>query len=194
MTATHAAWQEEHQSWKVEGEDTDGDPLTIAVVIEADLIVVTVFWKRRDMKPCPICNSSRKPQAKKAKYAFGDVSVEVEERGLYCRSCDQLTLARGAMEESEKRIARALIDAGITSGPAFRHIRKAAGFQAKEVAELLGTTPETVSRWENGQRDIPRPVMALTAAIALERMSGERDELRARLERYGQTPAKRLSA
>jgi hypothetical protein len=60
--------------------------------------------------------------------------------------------------------------------------------------ELLGTTPETVSRWENGQRDIPRPVMALTAAVALERMSGERDELRARLERYGREPAKRLSA
>ena len=146
------------------------------------------------MKPCPICNTPRQPQTKKATYAFGDVSVEVAERGLYCRTCDQLTLAPGAMEESEKRIARALIDAGVISGPAFRHIRKAAGFKAKEIAELLGTTPETVSRWENGQRDIPRPVMALTAAVSLERMSGERGELRARLERYGQEPQKRLSA
>ena len=43
ITATRATWQEQHQTWNVEGEDTDGDPLTVAVVIEAYLVVVTLF-------------------------------------------------------------------------------------------------------------------------------------------------------
>jgi hypothetical protein len=43
---THAqqcAWQAQHQRWKVESADLDGDDLTLAVVIEDDVIVVTLF-------------------------------------------------------------------------------------------------------------------------------------------------------
>ncbi len=41
--AAAVAWQTDHQRWKVESTDLDGDALTLAVVIEATLIVVTVF-------------------------------------------------------------------------------------------------------------------------------------------------------
>lgn len=41
-------------------------------------------------------------------------------------------------------------------------MRKAAGFRAVEVADLFGVRPETISRWEHGEAEIPR-----TAAFAL---------------------------
>jgi transcriptional regulator with XRE-family HTH domain len=41
-------------------------------------------------------------------------------------------------------------------------VRKAAGFRAVEIAALFNVRPETVSRWERGESEIPR-----TAAFAL---------------------------
>lgn len=41
--AREATWQTDHATWKVEGSDLDGDALTLAVAIEASVIVVTVF-------------------------------------------------------------------------------------------------------------------------------------------------------
>ena len=41
--ARTAVWQPEHASWKVRTVDLVGDDLTLAVVIEASAIVVTVF-------------------------------------------------------------------------------------------------------------------------------------------------------
>ncbi len=44
ISATSAVWQPEHQSWKCDGgEDTDGDKITVCVVIEDNLVVVTLF-------------------------------------------------------------------------------------------------------------------------------------------------------
>ncbi len=43
-TATTAAYQADRDTWKVSGgTDTDGEDLTLAVAIEANLIVVTIF-------------------------------------------------------------------------------------------------------------------------------------------------------
>ncbi len=42
-TALSASWQPDRATWKVESADLDGEALTLAVVIEASVIVVTVF-------------------------------------------------------------------------------------------------------------------------------------------------------
>ncbi len=41
--ATRARWQPEHERWRIDGVDRDGDELACAVEIEADVIVVTIF-------------------------------------------------------------------------------------------------------------------------------------------------------
>lgn len=44
LTASRARWQSNHGTWCVEGGiDRAGDDLTVIVVIEADLVVITVF-------------------------------------------------------------------------------------------------------------------------------------------------------
>ena len=41
--ALAASWQPDHGTWKVRSTDVDGGDLTLAVTIEASVIVVTVF-------------------------------------------------------------------------------------------------------------------------------------------------------
>lgn len=44
ISCSSARWQTDQESWKMEGGvDTDGDPLTIAVVLENGVLVVTLF-------------------------------------------------------------------------------------------------------------------------------------------------------
>ncbi|HWO22455.1 MAG TPA: DUF4258 domain-containing protein [Kofleriaceae bacterium] len=44
LTATSARWQADEGTWKVDGgHDREGDELTVAVSIEADVVVVTLF-------------------------------------------------------------------------------------------------------------------------------------------------------
>lgn len=66
------------------------------------------------------------------------------------------------VERQEHEIATALIARGVRTGPEFKLVRKVAGLRATEVAEMFGVRPETISRWERGEVEIPR-----TAAYAL---------------------------
>jgi hypothetical protein len=44
LTAGAARWRTDHQRWEiVGGVDVDGDDLTVAVEIEADVVVITVI-------------------------------------------------------------------------------------------------------------------------------------------------------
>lgn len=43
---------------------------------------------------------------------------------------------------------------------------------AADVANVLGVTAETVSRWETGQRDVDRHVFALLGALAIAAVEG----------------------
>lgn len=43
MNATRAVYQRDNDRWRTEGPDLDGDELTVVVIVEADLIVCTVF-------------------------------------------------------------------------------------------------------------------------------------------------------
>ena len=43
VAAKSAEWQAEKGTWKTTGPDVDGDDLTVAVALEEDLVVVTVF-------------------------------------------------------------------------------------------------------------------------------------------------------
>jgi len=70
----------------------------------------------------------------------------------------------------------------VLSGEAFRFMRKAAGLRAKELAELLDVTPETISRWEKEHRQPDRKAMMVLGDLVLDRLKGEEtalDRLRA---------------
>lgn len=42
-TARHISWQSEQETWRLDGKDSDGFPLTVIAALEDDLLIVTVF-------------------------------------------------------------------------------------------------------------------------------------------------------
>lgn len=82
--------------------------------------------------------------------------VEFLARGERCRNCDDTTFDAGEVKRQERLVAAGLVQKGIRTPRDFQFVRKVAGLKATELADLLDVRPETVSRWERGDSDIPR--------------------------------------
>jgi DNA-binding transcriptional regulator YiaG len=91
-----------------------------------------------------------------------------------CPACGEALIDTPTLERAELAVANALAQAGVADGPAFRYMRKALGFRAKELAEHLNVSAESISRWENGERPVQPHVFALLALMVAERVAGGR--------------------
>jgi putative zinc finger/helix-turn-helix YgiT family protein len=89
-----------------------------------------------------------------------------------CSACGESLIDLEALQRFELEAAAALATHGICTGDAFKFIRKALGMRASDVGGVLGVTPETVSRWETGQRDVDRHVFALLGELAIAAVEG----------------------
>jgi DNA-binding transcriptional regulator YiaG len=90
-----------------------------------------------------------------------------------------------ALGRAEMAIATALALEGPVHGEAFRFMRGALGMTAKALAELLGVAPETVSRWETGERDVDRGAWLTLGSLVLER-AGQPPAVQVRMSRLAQ--------
>ncbi|HJW74668.1 MAG: hypothetical protein A2138_18745 [Deltaproteobacteria bacterium RBG_16_71_12] len=70
-------------------------------------------------------------------------------------------------------IAAAIAGDGPVLGETFSWMRRAIGLQAKHLAELLDVRPESVSRWERGQRPMDRAAWLLLAKLLLDKAGRE---------------------
>ncbi|HWU86525.1 MAG TPA: type II TA system antitoxin MqsA family protein [Kofleriaceae bacterium] len=109
---------------------------------------------------CPNCRQEDTLREWKGKTER--LGIELDARGLRCSSCGEAVFDWEESGRQERALAAALVERGIRKGNEFALVRKAAGLRGVEVAELFGVRPETVSRWEHGDGEIPR-----TAAYAL---------------------------
>ncbi|MGZ3416319.1 MAG: hypothetical protein ACXWUG_30230 [Polyangiales bacterium] len=99
-----------------------------------------------------------------------------------CMACGNVLLDPRAQEHLCLRIASVIADSGLSTGRAFRFMRKAIAMRASDLARLLQVAPETISRWETERRAVDPSSFALLAAIARERLEG-RNTVLAGLER-----------
>ena len=83
------------------------------------------------------------------------------------------------MKRQEVSAAHALVTRGIRTGVEFKFVRKVVGLRATEVAEMLDVRPETMSRWERGELDLPR-----LAAFALGELLEHPKLTRQKLEAF----------
>src|SRR5690349_4794833 len=67
--------------------------------------------------------------------------------GVRCDECGEVAIDGPSIERFELMAAAHLARSGQVNGPILRFQRKAIGLGAKDLAELLGVAPETVSRW-----------------------------------------------
>jgi putative zinc finger/helix-turn-helix YgiT family protein len=105
---------------------------------------------------CPSCKKDDTLQPWEGPITL--MGVELMAHGLRCRSCDETLFDFHEVERQESVIGAALVARGVRTGPEFKFIRKLAGLRANELAEMLDVRPETVSRWERGEVEIPRAV------------------------------------
>lgn len=85
---------------------------------------------------------------------YGSCGLPVRLHGVIirrCPSCGEEEVAIPRMEELHRLIARAVIHkpSGL-SGAEVRFLRKWLGHSGRDLAAIMGVTPETVSRWETG--------------------------------------------
>jgi DNA-binding transcriptional regulator YiaG len=94
---------------------------------------------------------------------------------------DGLTCTAETARAAELSIAAAIAE-GPPSAEGFAFIRKALGFTAVRLGDLLGVRAETISRWENEASTFDRATWLALGDLALER-AGRRTSSLARLER-----------
>ena len=96
---------------------------------------------------------------------------------LVCDSCGAVYFNGPALGDFDLAVANKLARAGVSDGEAIKFMRKAVGLPAVTLAELLDTSPETVSRWERGVSHIDRAAFAILAGIVMEKADHRSDTL-----------------
>lgn len=133
------------------------------------------------MKQCAMCSGKVKRGHAEARRAVDGVTFACELPAIVCKACDESYWEAAALERFELGIAAELARMGRGTPAAFKFMRKALGFSGVALAGLLGTAPETVSRWENGARALDRGAFALLGGLLTDQLEG-RSDTRARLE------------
>jgi putative zinc finger/helix-turn-helix YgiT family protein len=123
------------------------------------------------MNKCPSCGEALAASKKRQTQAVGGRDFVVTLATAACRACGSVFLENTSLQRAEMEIACELARHGPVSGEAFRYLRKTLGLRAIVVADLLGVTPETISRWENGQRPVDKAAWLTLGSVVLEKAS-----------------------
>jgi YgiT-type zinc finger domain-containing protein len=89
-----------------------------------------------------------------------------------CPQCGEVYTDANGHEAFARRVARTLIEAGEVNGQTFRFLRHTLDLTGAALAGLLGVAPDTVSRWERGERDVDRLAWAAVAGLVRWPRSG----------------------
>src|SRR5688500_12104942 len=110
---------------------------------------------------CTKCGAETRSKRVEHSITVSGVKVSGDLQAEGCMGCDASVLDLHELARFELLVAAALATHGVCTGESFRFVRKALGMRAADVGTVLGVTPETVSRWETGQRDVDRHVFAM---------------------------------
>lgn len=142
------------------------------------------------MKRCVECGGELKPFEREERRTVSGQTFATMLRGRKCTACEFKAFDGASLEGFERAIAQHIAEHGPVSGEAFKWMRKAGlAMRAVDLAALLGVAPETLSRWETGEREVPRAEWAAVAALVLEQPREKRPMLE-RLQRLAKGPPK----
>ena len=109
---------------------------------------------------------------------FNDTTFKVKVPCERCTSCGEGYTHASAIQNGDREIAIDLVkNGGPAVGRSLKHLRNAASLKAEELAELLGVSVTTLSRWENDRQPIDRATWLAVGDLVLEPV-----ETRRRLE------------
>ena len=100
------------------------------------------------------------------------IEFATELPGRRCPSCGYSTVNGPAAVRFELLVAAELMKRGIRGGASFKFMRKALGMKATEIAQAFNVAPETISRWENDQREVDWPEFMLLGSLVDDKLAG----------------------
>lgn len=122
---------------------------------------------------CPDCKSEKIVQRRVPdEIEIAGYLFKAELLGNVCEDCEEYTLPSEEVARFEVAVALKLTELGEHSGEAFRFMRKAIELKAVELAQLLGTTPETISRWENNKVEVDGGAFVVLGDLVEDYRSG----------------------
>lgn len=131
----------------------------------------------RNPRKCPTCGADMKLRRydhveKVGKYKVNDPGMVPQ---CVNAKCAEVELSLEVLAARQQRAAAIVLrDAKAVDGAVLRYARHALGLKQVELAEQIGCKPETLSRWENDERPVPRAEQLAIAAIleGVERAGG----------------------
>lgn len=101
---------------------------------------------------CMECGAAMRTRRENYRYDASGLNVVLREVGVSrCPKCGYEEVAIPDIEGLHRAIAHALIQKPARLAPEeIRYLRKCLGWSGVDFAKHMGTTPETISRWETG--------------------------------------------
>ena len=118
---------------------------------------------------CHKCSSEMNRAKLSHVIEVGADRFEVEVLGWECPEDGETLVEGDQIERAELAVASELACAGRVNKDSFRFLRVVLRWSGREAAERLGVTPETISRWENGQRELERFAWLVLASIVRDK-------------------------
>ena len=132
------------------------------------------------MKNCTSCEGAVAEALLSDEIKVAGVRFTGSVPGWRCDGCGEAFYDGPGLREFELAAAAHLLTQGLHTGEVLRFARKALGLKGTEIGEMLGVRPETLSRWETGERPAePRAVVVLAGLVG-DALKGS-DETAARL-------------
>ena len=122
---------------------------------------------------CPVCGKGGLHEAERERTRkVGGVTYAATLPARVCDACGEAIFATAAVRAFNREVTAAVATSGARTSDAVTFLRKTAGLTGVALARLLGVAPETVSRWEHGDRTPDRATMALLGSLAVEACDG----------------------
>lgn len=123
---------------------------------------------------CPTCENEMKLATLPHTIVVGEDRFEIAVKGWKC-PCGETFVDGSEVERAEFAVASELVCAARITKETFRLFRVLLGWTGVETAQRLGVAAETVSRWENGARDVDRLAWTLLASAVRDREDDRHD-------------------